>query len=196
MKELESHRKQSIFEGYGSVYHRIYTVRVPISLEQMREAMRKLQSNLNRYCPQMLAKFEKLNGEPEKLNPGDEFQIHISGPWNGPVRVAEVDENYFKLVTLQDHLEAGKIEFRIMADGEKDCVFQIESIARSRDSIVDFFYSKLPVAKAAQTQMWTSYCESFAKEAAENGGGELEKISDVVIRTERLNEKTGQWQEV
>ena len=194
--ELENHEKQKIEDGYGAAYHRIYTIRVPIAIDASREELRKLKADLNHYSLHLLARFEKLSGSATQLAPGDEFQIHISGPWNGPVRVSEVTENAFGLITLQDHFEAGRIDFRILPgpDG-KHSFFQIESVARSRDRVVDFVYDKLPIAKLAQTQMWTTLCENFAKEATEKAGGSVTGISKVQVQTERRNEETGRWEE-
>ena len=42
---------------------------------------------------------------------GDEFTIRIPGPWDGPVRAVEVDATSFGFVTLEGHLEAGRIRF-------------------------------------------------------------------------------------
>jgi len=194
--ELENHEKQKIEDGYGAAYHRIYTIRVPIAIDASREELRKLKADLNHYSLHLLARFEKLSGSATQLAPGDEFQIHISGPWNGPVRVSEVTENAFGLITLQDHFEAGRIDFRILPgpDG-KHSFFQIESLARSRDSVVDFVYDKLPIAKVAQALMWTAFCEKFAKEATENTGDCATEVYEVKIQTERRNEKTSLWEE-
>lgn len=194
--ELESHEKQKIDDGYGAAYHRIYTIRVPIAIDALREALRTLKADLNHYSPHVLASFEKLSGSATQLAPGDEFQIHITGPWNGPVRVSEVTEDAFRLITLEDHLEAGRIDFRILPDPDgAHSFFQIESLARSRDRVVDFFYEKLPIAKIAQTQMWTAFCEKFAREATEKAGGDATEFCEVKVQTERRNEETARWEE-
>lgn len=194
--ELESHQKQKIEDGYGAAYHRTYTIRVPIDIEASRDELRKVKADLNHYSPQLLARFEKLSGSANQLAAGDEFQIHITGPWNGPVRVSEVTENAFRLITLQDHLEAGRIDFRVLPDPDGEhSFFQIESLARSRDAVVDFVYDKLPIAKVAQAFMWTAFCEKFSEEATKKTADSATEVCEVVIQTERRNEETGQWEE-
>jgi hypothetical protein len=61
---------------------------------------------------------------------------------------------------------------------------------------VDLVYDKIPIAKLAQTEMWTSFCKSFAEHAAEIGQVDKAKISEVDIITERQDEDTKQWQKI
>lgn len=189
---LQSHVRQKISEGVGPIYHRVYSIALPVPFERARAAMRDLHSDPDRFSPQLLATFEKKSGEPTALQAGDEFQIHITGPWNGPVRVADVAPDSFRLLTLEGHLEAGEIRFRVKENGEKGSLFEIESLARSRDAIVDFVYDKLPIAKLAQTEMWSCFCKSFAEHAL---GGTPVK-SDVEILTERQDEESGVWEKI
>lgn len=154
--------------------------------------MENLQIDPNDCSPQLLATFEKTRGPRKRLAVGDEFQIHIPGPWNGPVRVSKVSENGFVLKTLEGHLEAGKICFRLKKINEKETLFEIESLARSRDRWVDFFYDKLPLVRTAQTKMWTSFCQTFAEHACGNNLG----APKVRVRTERRNNSTEHWEEV
>lgn len=106
--------------------------------------MYELQTDLNKFSPQLLVKFEKLKGTADKMQKDDEFQIHIAGLWNGPVR----------------------------------------------DAIVDFIYDKVPIAKLAQTEMWTLFCQAFSKRLVSA------KPNEVVIITERQDEETGQWKKL
>ncbi|WP_189644953.1 DUF1990 family protein, partial [Enterococcus faecium] len=126
--------------------------------------MALLQANINEFSPQLLARFEKRGGPDGKMEPGDCYQIFISGPWNGPVRVGEVKEDSFVLHTLEGHMEAGAINFRIEEDAGQ-YFFTIESVARSKDQLVDLLYDKIPVARLAQTTMWISVCKTFAAAA-------------------------------
>lgn len=193
---IENHDTQPIEDGYGAAFHRTYTIRVPLAIDASRAALRTLMADLNHCAPRLLARFEKLNGSATQLAPGDEFQIHITGPWNGPVRVSKVTENAFQLITLHDHMEAGRIDFRILPDPDGEhSFFQIESLARSRDRVVDFVYDKLPIAKVAQTLMWTAFCENFAKGATATTGEGATDVGEVTIRTERRDEATGRWED-
>lgn len=186
--------QQKIMHGYGPVFHRVYSIVVPVSFETARRAMGDVMRDPNMFAPTVLAEFEKRKGDPSELAVGDEFQIYITGPWNGPVRVKDVTETSFRLVTLEGHMEAGEIEFRISDGGDEGTLFEIESLARSADRLVDFVYDKLPVAKLAQTQMWTAFCKAFHAHALEADGEESEESAEVEILTERKDEQTGEWQ--
>jgi hypothetical protein len=89
---------------------------------------------------------------------GDEFIVRMPGPWDGPVRVVDVSERSFRLMTLEGHLEAGQIEFRA-ADGPGSLEFEIESWARSGDRLSDLLYDTLRMSKEIQLHMWTSFLE-------------------------------------
>ena len=54
-----------------------------------------------------MATFDKVTGAEDRMAVDDEYFIHISGPWNGPVRVVDIDETSFTLATRDGHLEAG-----------------------------------------------------------------------------------------
>ena len=214
--EIEDHSKQGLAEGYGAIFHRIYRILIPVPFEFVRQAMVELQKDPNQFSPAWLARFEKVYGEEGLLKPGDEFQIYITGPWNGPVRVASASADELRLVTLKGHLEAGKIHFRVLTaeegheDRESCGVFEIESLARSRDAVVDFVYDKIPIAKVAQTEMWSSFCKSFserainlAKQARSAAAGmqahqltPATEVGEVQILTERRDEVTGKWEKI
>ena len=76
---------------------------------------------------------------------------------------------------------------------ENEIQFQIESEARSKDAIVDFFYDKLGLAKLLQSEMWRSFCKNFAERAASHALTGQQKIDTVQIVTERQDEDTKQW---
>jgi hypothetical protein len=60
--------------------------------------------------------FEKVGGEMDSLAVGDEFVVRMPGPWDGPARVVSRTPTSFRLATLDGHLEAGQIEFRVSRD--------------------------------------------------------------------------------
>lgn len=180
---------QKITEGVGPAYHRIYSIPFTSTMEKVREGMKCLQCNLNDYSPHVLARFEKTKGDEKVLKDNDEFLIHITGPWNGPVRVTNVKEFSFHIVTLEGHLEAGEIHFEIKQLSETEFVFEIESLARSKDMLVHFVYDIVPIAKMVQTEMWKSFCENFVKDVAETTG-------EVQVLTERRDEESGQWEKI
>jgi hypothetical protein len=194
--EHQTLEQQEISEGVGPYYHRVYHVTLVTDFENAKRTMREVQTNIDLFSPAILARFEKTCGGADCLQVGDEFQIHITGPWNGPVRVTEVTEDHFAFVTLQGHMEAGEIHFRVRRLDETRTRFEIESFARSKDGLVDLVYDKLPIAKFAQTLMWKKFCKAFAErcslgQAAREAAREAEQIE---VITERRDEKTGKWE--
>jgi len=111
---------------------------------------------------------------------GDEFVVRMAGPWDGPVRVVDVTDASFRLVTLARHLEAGQIEFSA-ADVEGGVAFCIESWARSADRLADLLYQRLRMAKEVQLHMWTSFLERSAQIA----GGRV--AGGITIDTRRVD---------
>lgn len=195
--ELDSHKRQKISDGYGPEYFRVYSIVIPADFEVSLKAMQELQININQFSPQVLATFEKVTGDPHNLQKGDEFQIRITGPWNGPVRVIDVNQHSFGFVTLEGHMEAGEIHFAIKKISDQETLFEIKSRARSRDALVDLIYDKIPIAKLAQTEMWTSFCKNFSERALLLNNFDKkntkENFAKVEILTQKYDEETAQW---
>lgn len=194
--DSENRKRQKISEGYGAVYHRVYSINLPLDLETAKKAMLDLQCDLNKFSPQLLARFEKIRGHKTSLMKDDEFNIHITGPWNGPVRVSEVSASGFGLLTLNGHLEAGEINFRIKFVNDVEILFEIESLARSRDAIVDFVYDKVPLAKMAQTEMWSEFCKNFADHVVKVYACKGKEVGELQILTERQDEESKKWEKL
>ena len=145
-------------DGVGPLYHRRYGVSISNSRLSASEVMGRVQSNPNVAAPTEFARFHKLNEETTGMREGDEYLVHMPGPWNGPVRVVEVTPCSFRFVTLRTHLEAGQIEFRA-TDSNGLLVFEIESWARSGDRLAALLHDTLRMAKEVQLHMWTSFLE-------------------------------------
>ena len=137
--------------------------------------------NIQAYVPDEIAVFEKSKGTEGRLAVGDEYDIKIRSPWDGPVRVVEVGPRRFTLATLDGHMEAGQIRFEAAEHPARPGAlrFSIESWARSRDGAVDFVYDELGLGKKAQQAMWTFFCERVV----EDSGGE--RVGEVRVLTER-----------
>lgn len=179
---------QTAGEGTGPMYHRIYAVDLNADYESALKTMHHVMSDPNAFSPQVIARFEKTYGQPDRLCEGDEFMVHLSAPWKGPVRVAHVNENSFSLLTRQGHIEAGRIEFRLVRRGHLSR-FEIESVTRSKDQVVNFFYDKIRLAQFAQTEMWELFCKAFAEQA-------MTPSPKIEVRTERQDRETGRWEDV
>jgi hypothetical protein len=152
-------------DGTGPLFHRIYTARIAESTLTAAELMACLQADPDRVAPRSLAKFRKTTGEPGAMSVGDEFLVHMPGPWDGPVRAIHVDAGAFRFATLDGHLEAGQIEWRASDEGDEgdDVRFQIESWARAGDRFSAIAHDRLLMAKEVQLHMWTSVIERVVR---------------------------------
>jgi Domain of unknown function (DUF1990) len=147
---------QGLAAGAGPMLHRTYAVRIVGSGMSPAELTEVVTGNLNRASPEM-AVFRKTRGADGPPRPGDEFVVRMPGPWDGPVRVVRRDAASFRLATLDGHLEAGQIEFRVVRD-DGALRFEIESWARAGDRLADLLYNRLRLAKEIQLNMWTHFC--------------------------------------
>jgi len=165
---------QGIEDGHGPLMHRCYVARIAdgqCSAEQLIDAF---AGKPNRAAPKALGSFVKLHGEEGVLRVGDEFTVRIPGPWDGPVRVVELDATSFGFVTLDGHLEAGRIRFGAQDLGPGRLEVRIEAWARSGDRISNIFFDRLPVNKEVQLHMWTSVLERLIKLSGGTRDGRVE----------------------
>jgi hypothetical protein len=144
--------------GHGPLFHRRYTTRIRDSELGARELLERLSGDLNAAAPTSFARFQKVLGEKGRMSVGDEYVVRMPGPWDGPVRVIAEDDSSFRLATLDGHLEAGQIEFRVRPD-DSTLVFEIESWARSGDRLSNLLYHHARMAKEIQVHMWSSFLE-------------------------------------
>jgi len=167
---------QSVEDGVGPLFHRLYRARIRESRLTADEVIRRLRADPNRAAPTEFARFLKVRGAGKHLAVGDELVVRMPGPWDGAVRVAATSADSFRLATLSGHLEAGQIEFRTsQVDGE--LCFEIESWARSGDRVSNLLYDRLRMAKEVQLHMWTSFLERVAKLAGGRLTGGIELVS-------------------
>jgi hypothetical protein len=151
-------------DGSGPLFRRRYTGRVSGAELAADVLFEVIKADPNRVAPGALAHFRKVAGEEGALRVGDEFVVHMPGPWNGPVRVVEVTPSSFRMVTLDGHVEAGQIEWR-GRDDDGTLVFEIESWARGGDRLSYVLHDRLRMAKEVQLHMWTSVIERVARQA-------------------------------
>ena len=104
----------------------------------------------------------KLRGEEGALRVGDEFTVRMPGPWDGPVRTVEVGPASFGFVTLDGHLEAGRIRFSARDVGPGRMEICIEAWARGGDRLSSLLFDRLPLNKEVQLHMWTSVLEQLS----------------------------------
>ncbi|MEA2154877.1 MAG: hypothetical protein QOE11_1017 [Solirubrobacteraceae bacterium] len=154
---------QGVEAGYGPLMHRSYVARVREAKLAAADVIERFACRPNCASPTALATFVKVKGEEGEMHVGDEFTVRMPGPWDGPVRAVEVGPTHFSFVTLDGHLEAGRITFeaRDLAPG---CLeVSIEAWARGGDRVSNLLFDRLRVNKEVQLHMWTSVLERLIK---------------------------------
>ena len=154
---------QSVHDGVGPLFHRRYRIYIGDAQLEPEQLMQDLKRNLNKAAPTTFARFQRVLGDGDTLEAGDEYVVRMPGPWDGPVRVIEETPQAFRLATLEGHLEAGQIQFRACTADDGRLCFTIESWARSADRLSDFLYHRIGMAKEVQLHMWISFLEGVGK---------------------------------
>lgn len=159
-----SSRLQRASDGVGPLYHRRYSIGFTDADLDPVELMQHIRADVNSAVPTDLAQFEgRDGGDPGAVEVGEEFLVRLPGPWNGPVRVVDIDDHSFTLMTLEGHMEAGQISFRTGTHPEHGwTTFEIQSFARSGSRMFSLLYDRLPFAREMQLHMWASFCEKVA----------------------------------
>jgi hypothetical protein len=171
-------------DGHGPLFHRTYRTRIRDTAMSPETVIARIACDPDRVAPTEFASFQKVHGEAGEMRVGDEYVVHMAGPWDGPVRVVERTPTCFRLVTLEGHLEAGQIRFSARAE-DGMVIFEIESWARSASRVVDLLYDRLRMAKEVQLHMWTSMLQRIAEMA----GGRV--TGGIDIHTRRVEAAAG-----
>jgi hypothetical protein len=174
---VEAAEVQSADDGVGPLFRRRYRARIREPELTAEQLLSRVVADPNRAAPTEFASFQKVHGADGPMHVGDEYVVRMPGPWDGPVRVVDVTDRSFRLVTLDGHLEAGTIEFRA-APSEEGLCFEIESWARSGDRLSNILYHRVRMAKEIQLHMWTSFLEGVARLS----GGRLSGGVDIDTR--------------
>ena len=169
---VDASEVQSVGDGVGPLFHRRYSARIKDAALGPDELIEKVKRDLNAAAPTRFARFQRVLGDGELLDIGDEYVVRMPGPWDGPVRVIAQTPRRFRLATLDGHLEAGQIEFRASAvepaepadaDADDALRFTIESWAQSGDRFSNLLYHRIGMSKEVQLHMWISFLEGVAK---------------------------------
>ena len=174
---------QGVQDGVGPLMHRTFTIRVREAELDAEQLIATFAGKPNRAAPTALATFVKLRGEEGELCVGDEFTVRMPGPWDGPVRTVEVQPASFSFVTLDGHLEAGRIRFSARNVGPGRLEIRIEAWARGGNRLSYLLFDRLPLNKEVQLHMWTSVLEQLA----DLSGGRRDGLVD--ITTKRVDER-------
>ncbi|MFB9382104.1 DUF1990 family protein [Pseudonocardia petroleophila] len=173
------HDVQYVADGVGSLLHRRYSVVVDGADRGPEVVMAELSRDPNCAVPDA-AVFQRSSGRDGPLCVGDEFLIRMPAPWDGPVRVIDVTPLSFRFATLDDHLEAGQIEFRCGTRPDGALTFEIESWARPGDALAHILYNRLPLAKEIQLTVWARTCSAVAEIVGGTVRGGVSVVTRVV----------------
>ena len=173
---------QRVEDGAGPLFHRRYRTRIRETDLTPAELIERVSAAPDWAVPTEFATFQKVKGEEDVMRVGDEFVVRMAAPWDGPVRVVLKEPERFRMITLDDHLEAGQIEFRAHAE-DGMIVFEIESWARSATRMVHLLYDTLRISKETQLHMWVSTLEGVARLA----GGKMTRGIDIHTRRVELD---------
>jgi hypothetical protein len=155
--------------GVGRLYHRDYRISFDTT-DSPESIISAVVNDLNRFTNSTLARFEKNRGTGVGCRTGDRYDIIITGPWNGPVEVADCRPGEFSFVTLKGHLESGFISFGVVKTGARRAQFQIRSWATCSDLLVWFSYTVLGLSRYMQTKMWRYFCLKVVQEFGQASG--------------------------
>jgi hypothetical protein len=159
--------------GVGSLYHRRFRVRIAGASTDAAGLMAAVGEDFGRFVPREVVRVHEPDSEGRRLRVNDELVVDMPGPWNGPVRVAEVGPHHLRLATLAGHLEAGQVEFRAY-DEPGLLVFEVETWARSATRTVHLLYTYLGLAKEVQLNMWLRFCQAAARRSGGRARGGVE----------------------
>lgn len=144
-------------DGAGPLHHRVYRVRIHAAEVDAAGLMERLTEDMNAVAPTEVSRWVKTRGETGGIAVGDEFVVHLPGPWEGPIRVVERTPTSFTVVTLRGHMEAGENTFRTR-DEPDALVFEVETWARCGDPLLRLLYEPLWIAREAQLHLWVHVC--------------------------------------
>lgn len=165
-------------DGSGAFLRRRYRGVIHDAELGAAEFFARVRSDPNVIAPTTLARFHKVRGDEDgRVELDDEYTVRMPGPWDGPVRVIDVSDASFRFATLDGHLEAGQIEWRVSERDGHLCM-EVESWSRPGDRVSDLLHHRLRMAKEVQLHMWTSVIEKAAKLA----GGRLSDGIDIETR--------------
>ena len=128
------------------------------------DGMAVLRDDIDSLVPGRFVRFRAADGGPVDgpLTVGQEFVARITGPQDGPVRVIGLDEGELRLATLNGHVEAGEIAFRVRDAGPGRLVVEVQSWARSGGEAIRVLYER-GGGQEVQSHVWTSLTLALAE---------------------------------
>ncbi len=177
---LKGRRPCGVMGGFGSLWKKVYELRVRDITSSPEELMKEFKENF----PRLQAPFNRFYAGPSGLQPGAVVTIHsqtVAGPVATGVMVMYCDPLCFSLITPQGHPEAGWMTFRAFQYGDVP-VIQIVGFGRASDPLFELAYRVM--GAKVQEKTWTHVLASFAEH--------LGVQADIVMVRERVDSAL-QW---
>ena len=115
--------------GLGALTHHLYAVTVRSPKLSAGQLLAIIAADPNVVTPTEVLRVERSAGA---LCKGDELLLRMAGPWNGPMRVSEREDDRLQLATMPGHPQHGKVELRVRPkNGEADIVIEIQTCERA-----------------------------------------------------------------
>lgn len=167
---------QRAADGVGQLHVRRYRLVVATSTDVADAAA--LLTELDALTPNRFVRFRDEHGGPvpSPLAVGHEFVARLTGPRDGPVRVVEVRDDGYRLITLAGHVEAGEIDFRVSAPTSGRLLVEIRSWARSGGADVRWLYER-GGGQRVQANVWASLCLAAVERLDGRAVGRVEVAS-------------------
>ncbi len=174
---------QTRADGTGPLVMRTYTVRMRHCDLSPEALIASLLDDPNGFSPQHIAGFRTAEGErATQMTIGGEYVVEIPGPWNGPVRVDEVTDTSFTLITLEGHMEAGHIRFRSDRDADSEITtLQIRSWARAGDGVFERLHLGFKIGQETQSAMWVHTCDRAVRVSGGIRHGPIEVETEILL---------------
>lgn len=178
---------QSRIDGTGPLVMRTYTSHIRDAQLSPVELITRFCDDPNSFSPQHIAGFHTPDGQSAQfLNLGEEYVVEIPGPWNGPVRVDEVTDTSFTLITLDGHMEAGHIRFAATSETSGRVEeFQIRSWARAGDPLFEHLHLTVGIGREAQTAMWVHTCDRAIEISGGRRDGPIDVSTEILSGSQR-----------
>jgi len=164
---VEGRRITGPVQGFGQMWQKTYSVRLPHSGVSPQELIYGWKENFASFWPQG----NRFFGQPASIAPGQVAVLNLSGPGGinapggGPlistgIMVVYADDESFSFMTPQGHMFAGLITFSAARQGE-DTLAQIQALVRGSDPLYELTL-RMGFAHKMEDDFWMQTLRNLA----------------------------------
>jgi hypothetical protein len=151
---------QPASRGAGPLLQRDYWAVISNCGTAPKDLMRLVRKEFGRLAPESLVEFTRSANAKELLQEDEVLEVKIRMGPTVRVRVADVCENSFTIVTQDGHPEAGRITFGFYRNDRGDVIFHIRSRARSKSRL--HYAGFLVAGDPMQTNTWVDLIDRLS----------------------------------